>query len=165
MRVAESGNVKGVLTCWTSHWVSGQYTHRITISPLCFAVKVFRRYCLNEANIGVPNRNAASIWSYVLPLTCWGGGIRSVFPQKAFANSEITILSLVWFGQPVSATPEGDYHNCLNDDISRSIEVGPRIFGTDIKRIHRQWRPKGLVLPVVVACMEATSVNLSLSPI
>jgi len=64
MRVGQGGNVKGVLTCWTSHCVSGQYTHRITHSPLPFALKGFQRYCLRQDNFCTPNRDTASIWSY-----------------------------------------------------------------------------------------------------
>jgi len=145
MWVADSGNVEGVLTCSMSYWVRHQYTHRITFSPLSFTVKVFRRYCLSHVNCRAPNCKAALIWSYVIPLTFSGGGIQSVFPGKAFANSVIAIHSKVRFSPPVSATPESNVHNFFSTDISQFIHARPKICVTNIRGIHHQWGPNGFV--------------------
>jgi hypothetical protein len=56
-----------------------------------------------------------------------------VFSGKGFANSEITFHSMVRFGLPVAATPEDNFHNGFDKDISGSIEAGARMSATDIR--------------------------------
>lgn len=102
---------EGVLTCSMCHWVSGQHTHRITFSALLFAVNGFSSYFFSQDNFGALNSIAASIGLYVKQLTFLGGGIWSPFPAKAFANFEITVLSMLQFNLPVLATPDGHVHN------------------------------------------------------
>ena len=72
---------------------------------------------------------------------------------------------MIRFGLPVSATTEGKDDEYFHKDISGFIEAGPRISATESMQINRQQGPKGFVLPIIVACAEATPVILSLSPI
>jgi len=165
MRVADSVNVKAVLPSSTSHCVHGQYTHRITFSPLSVTINLFQRYCLSQAEFEATGSNAASIWWYVIPAILPGGCIQSVFPGKAFANCEITFLSMYRFGLPMSASMEGNEHYRFDYDNSRSIAAGQRITGTYSSWINCHQQPNGFVMPIVISCTDATPGNLSLSPL
>jgi len=156
IQVSEWDNMKRMLICFTNHWESAQYTHRITCFPFTSTVKVFPRCCLTKGKFGAPNRNTTSIWSYVIHLTTWGRDIGTVFPGYAFWNSAIMVLSMVMSDLCVSATLQGNIHNHVDQDISRLMQVGPRFILLEIRRIKCRHTPKGFLLPIVESWAQAT---------
>jgi len=83
---------------------------------------------------------------------------------KAIAISDITVISRMRFNLPVSATLEGNDNKHFGDNVPGSIDAGATIGATEIRRINHQHEPKGFIFPIIVACVEATSVIISLSP-
>jgi hypothetical protein len=63
----------------------------------------------------------------------------------------------------MSATMEGNDHNHFDEDISRSIEAALKICTMVIWQINYECGPKGLILAIVVAYVEATLGMLPLS--
>lgn len=165
MWVAETGMVIQVLTCSTSHWVSGKSTYSVPSSLFPFWVKVFPRYCLSQFNYWAINCNTALIWSYVIPWTLSGGGIWFVLHWKVFGNKEITILRMIRYSLPMWAILQGNLHNHFHADSSGSIMPRPRICAIDTWRINCQRGPNGSFLPIFLACAEATPVIFSLCPL
>jgi len=151
-----------VLTYSTSHWVSGQYTHRVTWSPLTVSIKVYQRYYLSQVNCGAPNHNTASIWASVIPLTFSGRVILSVFPRNAFADFKQAILSMIMFGAPVSENLEGNVHYCVDSYIFRHIDTGHGFIARVMIRLNSQLGCEGFYFPIVGPCPEATQVIYSL---
>jgi hypothetical protein len=58
---------------------------------------------------------------------------------------------------------EGNDHNHFDEDISKFIEAALKISTTVIRQINYECGPKGLILPIVVAYIEATLGMLPLS--
>jgi len=147
----------GVLTCARSHRVGHQSAHRIIVSQLSFAVKVFDRYWVSEANFWATNRNAALTLSYIIPFTSWAWIIWSGFTAKAFAQSEITILSMMRFGLPcLQAQKVMSIIILTKMVLVQSRESG--ICATEIRWINYHWGIKGFILPINVICLETTPV-------
>jgi len=72
---------------------------------------------------------------------------------------------MIQFGRPVSALSAHTVYTFVDKDISRSNETLPWLHAMEIRWLNYNRGQIGFILPINVACWEATPVTISLSPV